>query len=88
MSQYRSIIDTHNEIIKVIPTKYKNIIDDLNSFINNLNKQKVNDLNKLKTKEIYTSYLHVLLKHIPKRPLKDSDPDWLWKFQEIFSNSI
>lgn len=84
MSKYRSIIDTHNEIIQVIPTKHKKIIDDLNKFID---EQKLTDINKLKTKDIYTSYLHVLLKHIPKRPLKDSDPDWLWKFQEIFSNS-
>jgi hypothetical protein len=85
MTQYRSIIDTHNEMIKVIPENKNQLIDDLNEFIDSLKNQKEN---KLKTKEIYTSYLHVLLKHIPKRALKNSDPDWLWNCQEIFSYSV
>ncbi len=48
MTQYRSIIDTHNEMIKVIPENKNQLIDNLNGFIDSLKNQKEN---KLKTKE-------------------------------------
>jgi hypothetical protein len=84
MTQYRSIIDTHNEMIKVIP-KYKNqLIIELIDFIN---KVENNLKNKLETKHIYSDYLRVMLKYMPNRPLKLSDPDWMWNCQEVFSNS-
>jgi len=43
--------------------------------------------NYLITRAAYSSYLRVLLKHLPNRPLKLSDPDWMWKCQEVFSSS-
>ena len=83
MTQFRSIIDTHNEMLKVIPEYQKQLIFDLIEFINNL---ETNSKNYTK-KHIYSDYLRVLLKHMPHRPLKLSDPDWIWNCQEVFSNS-
>jgi hypothetical protein len=83
MTQFRSIIDTHNEMLKVIPEYQKQLIFDLIEFINNL---ETNSKNYTK-KHIYSDYLRVLLKHMPYRPLKLSDPDWIWNCQEVFSNS-
>jgi hypothetical protein len=83
MTQFRSIIDTHNEILKVIPENKNQLINDLSEFINKL---ETNTKNFTK-KYIYSDYLRVLLKHIPNRPLKLSDPDWMWNCQEVFSNS-
>ena len=83
MTQFRSIIDTHNEMLKVIPEYQKQLIIDLIEFINKL---KINTKNFTK-KYIYSDYLRVMLKYIPNRPLKLSDPDWMWNCQEVFSNS-
>ena len=83
MTQFRSIIDTHNEMLKVIPENKNQLIFDLIEFIN---KVETNSKNFTK-KYIYSDYLRVLLKHIPNRPLKLSDPDWMWNCQEVFSNS-
>ena len=83
MTQFRSIIDTHNEMLKVIPENKKQLISDLIEFINKLETNSKN-FNK---KYIYSDYLRVMLKHIPNRPLKMSDPDWMWNCQEVFSNS-
>ena len=86
MAKYCSIIETHNEMLKVIPTDKCKLIADLNYFINELQKIKKN-LMYLETKQIYTSYLRVLLRHVPNRPLQLSDPDWIWNCQEVFSSS-
>lgn len=83
MTQFRSIIDTHNEMLKVIPENKTQLISDLIEFINKL---ETNSKNFTK-KYIYSDYLRVMLKHIPNRPLKISDPDWMWNCQEVFSNS-
>ena len=83
MTQFRSIIDTHNEMLKVIPENKIQLTSDLIEFINKL---KTNSKNYNK-KYIYSDYLRVMLKHIPNRPLKLSDPDWMWNCQEVFSNS-
>jgi hypothetical protein len=83
MTQFRSIIDTHYEMLKVIPEYQKQLIFDLIEFISKLETNTKN-FNK---KHIYSDYLRVLLKHVPNRPLKLSDPDWMWNCQEVFSNS-
>jgi hypothetical protein len=85
MTQFRSIIDTHNEMLKMIPENKKQLLCDLIQFIN---KVKMYPVCKLTTKHIHSDYLRVLLKHIPNRPLKLSDPDWMWNCQEVFSSSI
>jgi hypothetical protein len=90
MSQYRSIIDTHNEMLKVIPEYQKQLIFDLIEFIKNLETNSNNRVTNTKMftkKHIYSDYLRVMLKYIPNRPLKLSDPDWMWNCQEVFSNS-
>lgn len=84
MTHYRSIIDTHNEIIKVIPETKRELIADLNKFIDLL---QTKSLKYLTTRHNYVSYLKVLLKHLPNRPLKISDPEWMWNCQEVFSSS-
>lgn len=84
MTQYRSIIDTHNEIIKVIPETQRELTADLIKFINTLQKR---PQKYLMERHNYVSYLNVLLKHLPNRPLKLSDPDWMWNCQEVFSSS-
>jgi hypothetical protein len=85
MAKYRSIIETHNEILKVIPENKSELIRDLNDFVNTLDKMIPN---YVITRATYSSYLRVLLKHLPNRPLKLSDPDWMWNCQEVFSSSI
>jgi hypothetical protein len=85
MAKYRSIIETHNEILKVIPKNKSELIYDLEQFVNTLDKFV---LNYLITRAAYSSYLRVLFKHLPNRPLKLSDPDWMWNCQEVFSSSI
>ena len=84
MAKYRSIIETHNEMLKVIPTDKREIIADLNKFIDQCyNKTPI----YLATRSIYSDYLQILWKHVPNRPLKLSDPDWIWNCQEVFSSS-
>lgn len=85
MAKYRSIIETHNEILKVIPENKSELIRDLNDFVNTLDKMIPN---YVITRATYSSYLRVLLKHLPNRPLKLSDPEWMWNCQEVFSSSI
>jgi hypothetical protein len=84
MTHYRSIIETHNEMIKVIPETQMQLISDLIKFINTLQKR---PSKYLMERHNYVSYLNVLLKHLPNRPLKLSDPDWMWNCQEVFSSS-
>jgi adenylate kinase len=84
MTHYRSIIDTHNQMIKVIPETQRELIADLIKFINTLQKR---PSKYLMERHNYVSYLNVLLKHLPNRPLKFSDPDWMWNCQEVFSSS-
>lgn len=85
MAKYRSIIETHNEILKVIPENNIGLIADLYQFVNTLDKMVPN---YLITRAVYSSYLRVLFKHLPNRPLKLSDPDWMWNCQEVFSSSV
>jgi hypothetical protein len=87
MAKYRSIIETHNEMLKAIPQNKRELISDLNEFIDQLQTTK-NPQIYLATKSIYNSYLRVLWKHVPNRPLKLSDPDWIWNCQEVFSSSV
>lgn len=87
MAKYRSIIETHNEMLKVIPQNKRELISDLNEFIDQLQETKTPKI-YLETKSIYNDYLRVLWKHVPNRPLKLSDPDWIWNCQEVFSSSV
>jgi hypothetical protein len=82
-----SIIDAHKEIIKVIPEKQKTLLGDLEIFINKLQNEK-RQPKYLTEKHVYVSYLDVLLEHLPRRPLVNSDPNWMWDCQEVFSNSF
>ena len=84
MAKYRSIIETHTEILKVIPENKSELIRDLNDFVNTLDKMIPN---YVITRATYSSYLRGLLKHLPNRPLKLSDPEWMWNCQEVFSSS-
>ena len=84
MAKYRSIIETHNEILKVIPENKSELIANLDQFVNTLDKMIPN---YVITRAAYSSYLRVLLKHLPNRPLKLSDPEWMWNCQEVFSSS-
>jgi hypothetical protein len=84
MTQFRSIIDTHNQMIRVIPENQKHLITDLTNFINKL---ETTTKKYLTSKQVHTSYLQVLLAHIPNRPLKNADPLWMWNCQEVFSYS-
>jgi len=81
-----SIMDAHREIIKVIPENKRELICDLNIFIKNLHGEERPQKYYIE-KHVYKSYLHVLFKHLPKRQLVNSDPNWMWDCQEIFSNS-
>jgi hypothetical protein len=82
-----SIIDAHKEIIKVIPEKQKALLSDLEIFINKLQQEKRRST-YLTEKHVYVSYLDVLLEHLPRRPLLNSDPNWMWDCQEVFSKSF
>ena len=73
MTQYCSIIDTHNKIIQIIPENQINLIDDLIKFIKS---NKTKSLKYLTSKIIYIDYLNILLKYLPNRPLKNYDPEW------------
>jgi hypothetical protein len=84
MTQFRSIIDTHNQMIRVIPENQKHLITDLSNFMKEL---ETTSEKYLTSKQIYTSYLQVLLEHMPNRPLKNADPLWMWNCQEVFSYS-
>ena len=84
MAKYRCRSETHNEILKVIPTDKRELISDLDNFIYKCcNHTPI----YLATRSIYSDYLRVLWKHVPNRPLKLSDPDWIWNCQEVFSSS-
>jgi hypothetical protein len=72
-------------MLKMIPENKNQLIFDLIQFINKL---EMYSKNILTTKCVHSDYLRVLLKHIPNRPLKLSDPDWMWNCQEVFSSSI
>ena len=87
MTKYRSIIETHNDMLNVIPTDKRELIADLNGFIDKLQKTKQSPI-YFTTKPIYNDYLRILWKHVPNRPLKLSDPDWIWNCQEVFSSSV
>jgi len=84
MSQFRSIIDTHNQMSRVIPENQKHLITDLTNFMNTLG---TTTEKYLTSKQVYTNYLQVLLAHMPNRPLKNADPLWMWNCQEVFSYS-
>jgi hypothetical protein len=84
MTQYCSIIDTHNKIIQIIPENQINLIDDLIKFIKS---NKTRSLQYLTSKIIYIDYLNILLEYIPNRPLKNYDPEWMWNCQDIFSSA-
>ena len=87
MSQPLSIIDTHKAIINVVPENQNHLLDDLCNFITKLKEEKRPE--KYYTeKHVYVSYLHVLLRHLPKRQLNNSDPSWMWNCQEVFSSSF
>ena len=86
MTKYRSIIETHSEMLKVIPTDKRELIADLNGFIDALQKMKKPQIS-LDKKPFYNDYLRILWRHVPNRPLKLSDPDWIWNCQEVFSSS-
>ena len=80
MSQPLSIVDTHNAIINVVPENQKQLLDDLCNFISKLNEEK-------RPQKYYTEK-HVLLRYLPKRQLNNSDPNWMWDCQEVFSSSF
>ena len=84
MAQTLSIIDAHKNIINIIPETLKVLISDLNIFIQKLQEEKRPQKYYIE-KHVYVSYLHVLLKHLPRRQLVNSDPNWMWDCQEIFS---
>jgi hypothetical protein len=84
MLKFRSIIDTHNEMLNVIPADKRELIADLTKFINKCSN---NTPIYLTARSTYSDYLQVLWKHVPNRPLKLSDPDWIWNCQEVFSSS-
>jgi len=71
-------------MIKVIPETQRELISDLIKFINTLLKRPQKYLIE---RHNYISYLNVLLKHLPNRPLKLLDPEWMWNCQEVFSSS-
>jgi hypothetical protein len=84
MSKYRSIIITHTNMINLIPENQIKLITDLINFIKKI---QTRSENYLSSKSIYRTYLHIILQHLPRRPLKNSDPEWMWKCQEVFSSS-
>ena len=87
MSRPLSIIETHKAMLDVIPTGNTKLIQDLSIFIVKIQDEKRPQKYYIE-KHVYTDYLHVLLKHLPKRQLINSDPIWMWNCQEIFSNSF
>jgi hypothetical protein len=78
----RSIRDIHTEMLEVIPEDQVDLITHLKGFIANV--QNLYE-HQLKSKIWHIRYLHVLLEYMPKRPLRNSDPDWMWNCQVVFS---
>lgn len=80
----RSIIETHKEMLLVIPEDQIGLINSLNEFIYSVrNYLEVS----LKSRLLYTRYLYKLLDYIPNRPLINSDPTWMWNCQAVFRGS-
>ncbi len=80
----RSIRDIHKEMLEVIPEDQVDLIEHLKGF--NANVQNLYE-HQLKSKFWHLRYLHILLEYLPKRPLTNSDPDWMWNCQSVFSGS-
>jgi hypothetical protein len=76
------ILEVHSQIIKVIPSIEKKLISDLSIFILTVSPTNCNK------KLVYEKYLRILLKYMPQRILQNSDPQWMWSCQEIFSYSF
>lgn len=76
-----SLIEAHTKIIKTIPTHRKSLIEDLELFM-------INAKNKPTDKNLYTQYLRIILKYVPKRELTNKDPEWMWNCQDAFSSSF
>ena len=76
------IVQVHSQIIKVIPSIEKKLISDLSIFILAVSPTDCNE------KLVYEKYLRILLKYMPRRILRNSDPQWMWNCQEIFSYSF
>jgi len=74
-----SILDTHTQMLGVIPDSKKLLIDELCVFVNAVQPRHADK------KYTYSDYLHILLNHIPQRPLTNKDPEWMWDCQEVFS---
>ena len=81
MSNCIPLIEAHTKIVQIIPVTQKNLIADIEEFM-------VVKKNIPSDKMLYSEYLRVLLNHMPRRILRNSDPDWMWQCQEIFSNSF
>ncbi len=84
LSMDKTIIETHKEMLTVIPPEQINLINDLNNFIYSVRNYTEENL---KSRLLYLRYLYKILDHVPNRPLKNSDPTWMWDCQAIFSNS-
>lgn len=78
----RSIIEMHKEMLDHIPEDKVELINSLNQFIYSIRNYSEDSL---KSKLLYTRYLYKMLDHIPKRPLVNSDPTWMWNCQAVFS---
>ena len=77
-----SILDTHTQMLGVIPDSKKLLIDELCAFVNAVHPRHADK------KYTYSDYLHILLNHIPQRPLTNKDPGWMWDCQEVFSRGF
>lgn len=80
----KSIIETHKEMLLVIPEDQVELINSLNQFIYSVRNY---SQESLKSKLLYIRYLYKILDHIPNRPLVNSDPTWMWNCQAVFSGS-
>ena len=80
----KSIIETHKEMLLVIPEDQIELINSLNQFIYSVRNY---SQESLKSKLLYLRYLYKMLDHIPNRPLVNSDPTWMWNCQAVFSGS-
>lgn len=81
MSNCIPLIEAHAKIVQAIPVTQKTLITDIEEFM-------ITRKNMPSDKMLYSNYLQVLLRHMPPRLLRNSDPDWMWKCQEIFSSSF
>ena len=77
-----SILETHVQILGVIPASKTQLIDQLCAFVNTVQPRHADK------KYTYSDYLHILLNHIPQRPLSNADPNWMWDCQEVFSRGF